>query len=134
MTNPSTEAKAQAVGIRRIDILSVPVTDQDAAKRFYRDVLGFELIRDNPMGPDQQWVQLRPPGSDTSITLVTWFDSMPAGVLEGTVLDTHDVRATRVELLDRGLDISEVEETPWGAFAIFTDPDGNGWVLQQAQG
>lgn len=121
------------MGIRRIDVVSVPVSDQDRAKSFYRDVLGFEVVRDNPMGPGQQWVQLGPPGAETTITLVTWLDAMPAGSLRGMVLDSADIDATWNELVGRGLRISALQDAPWGRYATFTDPDGNGWVLQQAQ-
>lgn len=119
--------------IRRIDIISVPVSDQAAAKAFYTDVLGFEVVRDNPMGPDQRWVQLGPGGAQTSITLVTWFEDMPAGSLRGMVLDMEDIDATHRTLRSRGLEISDIEDAPWGRFATFYDPDGNGWVLQQAR-
>lgn len=121
------------MSIRRIDVMSVPVSDQDRAKSFYRDVLGFEVVRDNPMGPGQQWVQLGLPGAETTITLVTWFDAMPAGSLRGMVLDSADIDATWNELVGRGLQISAPQDAPWGRYATFTDPDGNGWVLQQAQ-
>lgn len=120
--------------IRRIAIMSVPVSDQEAAKSFYSDVLGFEVIRDNPMGPDRRWVQMGPADEETSITLVTWFDAMPPGSLRGMVLDTADIEATHQLLRSRGLDISEIEDAPWGRYATFSDPDGNGWVLQQAAG
>lgn len=122
------------MNIRQIDIISVPVSDQTASKSFYSEVLGFEIIRDNPMGPNQQWVQLSPPGAETSITLVTWFDAMPPGSLQGMVLDTMDIEATRRQLVENGLEISEIEDAPWGRYSTFSDPDGNGWVLQQAQG
>jgi catechol 2,3-dioxygenase-like lactoylglutathione lyase family enzyme len=118
--------------IRRIDVVSVPVSDQLASKAFYSDVLGFEVIRDNPMGPDQRWVQLALPGAQTSITLVTWFDSMPPGSLQGMVVDTTDIDAARKTLVEKGLRITEVQDAPWGRYATFADPDGNGWVLKQA--
>lgn len=118
--------------INRLDIVSIPVTDQKAAKSFYRDVLDFEVVRDSPMGPDQRWVELAPRGAETSITLVTWFDEMPAGCLQGVVLDTDDIEATRGKLEARGLEISPIEDAPWGDYATFKDPDGNGWVVQQA--
>ena len=121
------------MAIRRIDIVSVPVADQQVAKAFYREVLGFTVVRDNPMGPNQRWVQLSPPGAETSITLVTWFEHMPPGSLQGMVLDTLELDATRRQWVERGLEISEISEAPWGRYATFTDPDGNGWVLQQAQ-
>jgi len=118
---------------RRIDIISVPVSDQAAAKSFYSEILGFRLIRDNPMGPDRRWVQRGPPGAETSITLVTWFDEMPAGSLRGMVLDTEDIDGTHEMLRARGLDISDIRDAPWGRYVTFSDLDGNGWVLQQAQ-
>ena len=118
--------------ISNIAIVSLPVSDQQVAKRFYRDVLGFEIIRDNPMGPDQQWIQLGPRGAQTSFTLVTWFDSMKPGSLSGIVLETADVVAEVVRLKALGLAISDVQKQPWGQFATFEDPDGNGFVLQQS--
>ena len=115
----------------RIAILSVPVSDQQRAKEFYTGVLGFTVVRDNPMGPDQRWVQLCPPGGGTCITLVTWFTSMPPGSLSGTVLETDAINAAHHQLLEQGLVISALEDAPWGLYATFDDPDGNGWVLQQ---
>lgn len=118
--------------IKRIDIISLSVSDQDRAKTFYTEILGFDLIRDNPMGPEQRWVQVGPKGAETSFTLVTWFDSMPAGGIKGIVLETGDIETTAAELKGRGLNLSEIERQPWGTFATFEDPDGNGFVLQQA--
>lgn len=118
--------------INRIDIVSIPVSDQQASKTFYEDILGFEVIRDNPMGPDQRWVELAPKGAETSITLVTWFEKMKPGSVQGLVIDTNDIEATNTELGARGLEVSSIEHTPWGTFSTFSDPDGNGWVIQQA--
>ena len=81
---------------------------------FYTDILGFRVIRDNPMGLDQRWVQLDPLNAETSITLVTRFDAMPAGSLGGMVPDTEDVDGTYRTLRVRDLDISDVCEAPWG--------------------
>jgi catechol 2,3-dioxygenase-like lactoylglutathione lyase family enzyme len=118
--------------IKRIAVVSIPVGDQQAAKAFYRDILGFVVVRDDPMGPDQRWVQLAPEGAETSITLVTWFSNMQPGGVSGLVLDTDDVAAAYATLQERGLTLSPIESAPWGQFATFNDPDGNGWVLQQA--
>jgi catechol 2,3-dioxygenase-like lactoylglutathione lyase family enzyme len=118
--------------IRRIDIVSLPVADQQAAKQWYTERLGFTVVRDNPMGPEQRWVQLGIPGAETSITLVTWFRNMPAGSAQGLVLVTDDVAADHAALRARGVAIGELEDAPWGRYATFSDPDGNGWVLQQA--
>ena len=118
--------------IKYVDIVSIPVSDQARARTFYTDVLGFDLVRDNPMGPDRRWVEVAPKGAQTSFTLVTWFEDMPAGVLRGIVLDTDDLDAELADLRTRGLAASPVEQQPWGRFATFDDPDGNGFVLQQA--
>lgn len=114
-----------------IAIVSVPVSDQAKAKAFYTETLGFKVVRDDPMGPQQRWVQLEPSGGGASITLVTWFDAMKPGGQQGLVLTTSDIEARRAELAGRGLEISEVQSQPWGKFATFRDLDGNGWVLQQ---
>ena len=118
--------------IKYVDIVSIPVSDQARARTFYTDVLGFDLVRDSPMGPDRRWVEVAPKGAQTSFTLVTWFEDMPAGVLRGIVLDTDDLDAELADLRARGLAASPVEQQPWGRFATFDDPDGNGFVLQQA--
>jgi catechol 2,3-dioxygenase-like lactoylglutathione lyase family enzyme len=115
--------------ITGIQLLSIPVSDQDRAKSFYCDTLGFELIRDNHMGPAQRWVQVGPAGGGTSATLVTWFETMPAGSLTGLVLQTDDVDADCERLRGLGVDIDGPEKTPWGRQAVLRDPDGNGLVL-----
>lgn len=119
------------MAIRRIAILSIPVRDQAAAKAFYQDVLGFVVINDSPMGPEQRWIQLAPEIGQTTITLVTWFPNMQPGGVAGLVLETDNVAATRADLSARGVQLSAIEDTPWGQFAHFTDPDGNGWMLHQ---
>jgi catechol 2,3-dioxygenase-like lactoylglutathione lyase family enzyme len=122
------------MSITHLAIVSIPVSDQDRAKSFYVDTLGFDLISDNPMGPDQRWVQVGPKGAQTSLTLVTWFPTMPPGSVKGLVLECEDVRSTYDELSSRGVTFSSpIEEQFWGTFTTFDDPDGNGWVLQQRQ-
>jgi len=117
----------------RLETVVVPVSDVDRAKAFYVDTLGFELVADTEMGPGQRWVQVKPSGGETSITLVTWFESMPPGSLTGTVLGCEDLEQTLEELSERGVVFAEdkIQEAPWGRWKTFTDPDGNGWVLQQ---
>jgi catechol 2,3-dioxygenase-like lactoylglutathione lyase family enzyme len=111
-------------------VISVPVTDQERSKAFYSDVLGFDVVADTPFQDNQRWVQLRPPNGETSITLVTWFPGMPAGSLDGIVLECDDIEATFEELTRRGLEFtSPVTKEFWGTFATFDDPDGNGWIL-----
>jgi catechol 2,3-dioxygenase-like lactoylglutathione lyase family enzyme len=117
--------------ISRVQLLSVPVTDQDRARDFYVDVLGMTLVRENPMGPDQRWVEVAPKGADTSITLVTWFPTMPPGSLKGLVLETDDLDGDLARLTSLAVPVEgAVQEAPWGRFVTFNDPDGNGIVLQ----
>ncbi len=116
--------------VTQIQLLSVPVADQDRAKHFYVDVLGWRLLADNPMG-ETRWVQVAPPGAATSVTLVTWFPSMPPGSLKGLVLESDDLDADVARLTARGVVFEgDVQEMPWGRFTTFHDPDGNGIVLQ----
>ncbi|PWR06016.1 hypothetical protein DKT68_24010 [Micromonospora acroterricola] len=119
--------------VTHVQLLSVPVADQDRARDFYVDVLGFDLVWDNPMGPDGgRWVQVAPPGAATALTLVTWFPTMPPGSLKGLVLETDDLDADVARLRDRGVDFANggIQSAPWGRYATFDDPDGNGIVLQ----
>src|SRR5882757_5105450 len=119
------------MSIRQIQLFSLPVTDQDRARDFYVDTLGFELVTDTTMGPDQRWVQVQPPGAATSITLVTGFPTMPAGAVKGTVLETDDLDGDVTALRSRGVVIDTgIQEAPWGRFVTFDDPDGNGLILQ----
>lgn len=121
--------------VTRVQLLSLPVTDQDRARDFYVDVLGMTLVRDNPMGPDQRWVQVAPKGADTSITLVTWFPTMPPGSLKGLVLETDDLDGELARLTGLGVPVEGgVQEAPWGRFVTLHDPDGNGIVLQASAG
>lgn len=117
--------------IAKITVVSVPVADQDRARDFYVDVLGFELIDDVTMGESMRWVRVAPQGAETSLTLVTWFPSMPAGSLRGIVLETDDVERDAAALRARGVMLDgDVQDQPWGRFVTFSDPDGNGLVLQ----
>jgi predicted enzyme related to lactoylglutathione lyase len=119
------------MAISKIELLSLPVSDQDRARDFYIDVLGFELVRQNDMGPAQRWVQVAPKGAQTSITLVNWFDTMPAGSLQGLVLHTDDLDAEVYALVERGVAVPDgIQDAPWGRFAVFADPDGNRLVLR----
>jgi catechol 2,3-dioxygenase-like lactoylglutathione lyase family enzyme len=118
--------------VDRVAIVSVPVSDQDRAKAFFVDTLGFQLVADQPMGDGARWLQVAPGFGGVSLTLVTWFEEMPAGSLRGMVLATKDIDAAHAELKARGVDVSDIERAPWGRYATFEDPDGNGFVLQQS--
>jgi predicted enzyme related to lactoylglutathione lyase len=83
------------------------------------------------MGPDQRWIQVRPKGGQTSITLVDWFETMPAGSLKGLVIETDDLPGDIAALGARGVTIDEeIQDASWGRFVTFHDPDGNGLILQ----
>jgi catechol 2,3-dioxygenase-like lactoylglutathione lyase family enzyme len=120
------------VTISNIRIVSVPVSDPDRSKEFYVNVLGMEVLQDSPMGESMRWIQLSPKGSEASLALVTWFDAMPAGSLQGLLLDTPDIESAIDEFASKGFTIdAEIDEQPWGRFVTFNDPDGNGIVLRQ---
>ncbi|WP_022900085.1 VOC family protein [Humibacter albus] len=123
------------MAVTSILLLSVPVSDPDRARDFYVDTLGFTLVSDTMMDGDQRWMQVVPPGADTSITLVTWFDTMPPGSLRGLVLETDDLEDDVHRLTKAGVAFdSGIERAPWGQYAQFSDPDGNGLILQQTAG
>ena len=116
--------------IDQVQIVSVPVSDQERDKDFYLSTLGFELRREAPFGDGTRWIEVAPEGSTASLTLVTWFESMPPGSLQGLVVATDDIRATHEELLSRGVPFDfPPTEMPGGTQAVFRDPDGNCLVL-----
>jgi predicted enzyme related to lactoylglutathione lyase len=119
------------MAVTSFEIVSVPVSDQERAKTFYRDILDFELIREADMGPQGKWIQLAPKGCTTTIALVTWYDSMKPGGLQGVMLNVTDIDKDHRDLTARGLSLSAIDQQPWGRFAMFKDPDGNGWILRQ---
>jgi len=115
----------------QIQFVSIPVTDQTRAKAFYVDVLGWTCGADQEFAPGRRWIDIALPGDGAGITLVTWLDAMPPGSLQGLVLAVDDVDATYADLSRRGVVFAgPVDETPYGRFASFSDPDGNGWVLR----
>ena len=115
-----------------VSVVSIPVSDQESAKDFYQNTLGFDLISDNPWGESQRWITLSPGGSEAAISLVNWFEQMPPGSIQGLVLTVEDVREVRGGLERKGVSVSPLEEQPSGTFAMFSDPDGNGWILREA--
>ena len=120
------------MGLIEIEIVSIPVSNQDKAKEFYTQKLGFQVMNDSPMDEKSRWVQLSiTPKAATSISLVTWFTEMLPGSAQGMILLTDDIVASRKTLLDAGVKVSDIDQTPWGQFAQFKDPDGNGWSLHQ---
>jgi catechol 2,3-dioxygenase-like lactoylglutathione lyase family enzyme len=127
----------------KLEVVQVPVTDVDRAKRFYSEQVGFVVDLDTWISDEVRIVQLTPPGSGCSIQLSTGIHNMPPGVLEGLQLMVSDIEAARTELVERGVEASPVQHIEdgkwvegrggeWNAFVFFSDPDGNGWVLQES--
>jgi catechol 2,3-dioxygenase-like lactoylglutathione lyase family enzyme len=121
----------------RLEVVQVPVTDVDRAKAFYVDQAGFTADHDTQISDTMRVVQLTPPGSACSIVIGTGMNAMAPGSVEGLQLVTTDMDAARGELVERGIEVSEVVDMgrPGGEtsfkFANFKDPDGNAWVLQE---
>jgi predicted enzyme related to lactoylglutathione lyase len=121
------------MSVQSVAVVSVPVSDQERAKSFYLDALGFELVRDDSSIPGMRWVQVAPPGGGTQLTLVNWFESMPAGCLRGLVLRVADLNEAYGSLIARGVEVEgPPRQQPWAIEAVVHDPDGNAIVLQQA--
>ena len=115
----------------RLELVQVPVSDVDRAKAFYVDRVGFLAEHDHQVSEELRFVQLTPPGSACSIALTTGAHQMQPGSVTGLQLVVGDADAARAELLERGVEASEVQEFPWGRFVFFADPDGNGWAVQE---
>ena len=115
----------------KIELIPIPVSDVDLAKAFYVDKVGFNADHDHQVHESLRFVQLTPPGSACSVVLGTGVTEMAPGSQQGVQIVVADVEAARSELLDRGVQASEVEVQPWGSFVTFSDPDGNTWSLQQ---
>jgi catechol 2,3-dioxygenase-like lactoylglutathione lyase family enzyme len=120
--------------IKRVDVTSVYVNDQDAALDFFVGKLGMEKLRDEPMGPESRWVQVKPKGAESSLVLVKGFgDWTPekVGRLQSFTFWTDDATATAEELRHAGVEISqEPAPQPWGMTEVrFKDLDGNEHLL-----
>ncbi len=114
----------------KLELVAVPVTDVDRAKEFYLQ-LGFVLDHDHTVDEDTRFVQLTPPGSACSIAIGRGLTTMEPGSLDNLQMVVSDAEATRAELSGRGIEVSEVDDQPWGRFVYVGDPDGNRWSLQQ---
>jgi len=115
----------------KLELVPIPVADVDAAKQFYIEKLGFRLDHDVTTGPNFRVVQLTPPGSACSICLGTGIVKTAPGSVQGLHLVVSDIHAARAQLVDRGVEASEVRELGTGIFFVFfKDPDGNSWAVQ----
>ena len=115
----------------KLELVSVPVSDVDRAKAFYTDKVGFVADHDHRVTDELRFVQLTPPGSACSIAIGSGMDQAEPGSVRGLQIVVPDVAAARDALLARGVEVSDLQEFPWGLFAFFRDPDGNAWALQQ---
>lgn len=116
----------------KLELVPIPVSDVDRAKAFYADRLGFKVDHDHRLSDEVRFVQLTPPGSACSIVVGDGITNATPGSAQGVLLVVSDIEVARGELVQRGVEISEVEDTAWGArHAYFNDPDGNSWQLQQ---
>jgi predicted enzyme related to lactoylglutathione lyase len=115
----------------KLELVAVPVADVDRAKRFYTEQVGFNADHDHQVSDDLRFVQLTPPGSACSIALGTGVTDARPGSATGLQLVVSDIEAARTQLLDGGVEVSEVQDFPWGRFVFFADPDGNRWSVQQ---
>ncbi|MEU0485151.1 VOC family protein [Streptosporangium sp. NPDC006013] len=125
-----------------LEVVIVPVSDVDRAKAFYAERLGFTVDHDTKIGDDVHVVQLTPPGSGCSIVVGKGLTDMAPGSLRGLQLVVSDLHAARAQLVERGVEVSEIQvlgENPNPApdpldnvgFVFFNDPDGNSWAVQQ---
>lgn len=116
----------------KLELVQVPVSDVDRAKDFYVDQVGFNLDHDHRVSDELRFVQLTPPGSGCSIAMGPPSEMAP-GSLQGLQLVVPDIEAAHAELSERGVEVGEIQDLPWGSFVFFKDPDGNGWAVQQIQ-
>jgi catechol 2,3-dioxygenase-like lactoylglutathione lyase family enzyme len=128
-----------------LEVVVVPVTDVDRAKEFYADRLGFAVDHDTKVGDEMRIVQLTPPGSGCSIVIGKGLSEMAPGSIQGLQLVVNDVHKAHAHLVERGVEVGPVQVAGPGGFRravdgdelnnngfiFFSDPDGNGWAVQQ---
>ena len=115
----------------KLELVQVPVSDVDRAKAFFTENAGFNADHDHRVSDELRFVQLTPPGSACSIAIGQGIVDSQPGSVRGMQLVVSDINAARAELVERGVEVSEVQEFAWGSFVFFSDPDGNGWAVQQ---
>jgi catechol 2,3-dioxygenase-like lactoylglutathione lyase family enzyme len=113
-----------------LQLVAIPVSDVDRAKEFYVEKLGFNPDHDHRVSDDVRFVQLTPPGSACSIAMGEGVVDTPPGSVKGMQLVVSDIEAAHAQLVERGVEVSDVQQFPWGSFVFFSDPDGNGWAVQ----
>jgi catechol 2,3-dioxygenase-like lactoylglutathione lyase family enzyme len=117
----------------KLELVAVPVSDVDRSIAFYTEQAGFHLDHDHTVSDALRFVQLTPPGSACSIAIGTGISQAEPGSVSGLQLVVADATAAHADLVARGVEASEIQEFPWGRFVFFSDPDGNGWAVQEIQ-
>jgi catechol 2,3-dioxygenase-like lactoylglutathione lyase family enzyme len=117
----------------KLELIAVPTSDADRAKAFYTEQAGFTADHDHRVSDDLRFIQCTPPGSACSIAFGDGIAQTPPGSLQGLQLVVADIEAAHAELSGRGVEVSDVQSFPWGRFVFFSDPDGNGWAVQEIQ-
>jgi len=115
------------MNITQVQMLTIPVADQDRAKDFYAGTLGFEVVADHQAGP-MRWLQVAPEGAATGLVLSALPHFQP-GSLQGVILATGDIDGDCERLRRAGVAVDGPHREAWGTQATFADPDGNGFVL-----
>jgi predicted enzyme related to lactoylglutathione lyase len=115
----------------RLELVAIPVSDIDRAKAFYVDQVGFTADHDHTVSDEVRFVQLTPPGSACSIAFGLGVSDAEPGSVQGLQVVVDDIETARAQLADGGVAVSEVHDFPWGRFVFFSDPDGNGWSVQE---
>ena len=115
----------------KLELVAIPVADVDRAKSFYVEQAGFNADHDHTVSEEIRFVQLTPPGSACSIALGNGLTDAEPGSVVGLQLVVEDIGQAHDELAQRGVEVSDVQEFPWGSFVFFSDPDGNKWSVQQ---
>jgi len=114
----------------KLELVAVPVSDVDRAKDFYVQA-GFNADHDHKVSDEMRFVQLTPPGSGCSIAIGQGIMDTEPGSVQGLQLVVDDIQAAHDDLSGRGVEVGDIQDFPWGRFVFFTDPDGNGWAVQQ---
>ena len=117
----------------KLELVTLPVSDVDRAKSFYVDQLGFNADHDHRVSPELRFVQLTPPGSGCSIAIGEGLTQAEPGSVRGMQLVVSDIDVAQRELTERGADVGEINDLPWGRFLFLKDPDGNDWAIQEIQ-
>jgi catechol 2,3-dioxygenase-like lactoylglutathione lyase family enzyme len=115
----------------KLELVAIPVSDVDRAKAFYVEKVGFVEDHDHVVSDEIRFVQLTPPGSACSIALGNGVTDAAPGSVRGMQMVVSDIDAAHAELTERGVEVSDVQDFPWGSFVFFSDPDGNHWAVQQ---